>query len=276
MNRNSMWLSMRLATIILVVAGQFASAALSNSGDGGTSEASAQYRTWQMPGTSLASPGGFGAQWGQVFVGGGYQNTTRGTSTSDGAVGAGFGLGNATKYVGLQVSASVFDVSKFKDGSVDFKLHRVLPRGFGVAVGTEGLLSFGTTNSFGGKTANGVDPRDRSYYGAVSKIFYMRAENKWFSALTLTGGVGNGRFRSVADRNADVSGVNVFGSAAVRVRQPIALIGDWSGQSLNVGASITPIRTFPLFINPVLADVAGISGQSARFTLGVGMAFSFI
>lgn len=273
MNRNLVWLSMRLATVILVVAGHIATAALSD--EGGTSEVTAPYRTWQMPGTSLASPGGFGAQWGQVFVGGGYQSASRGTTVSDGAIGAGFGLGNAQKYVGLQVSASIFDVSKFKDGSVDFKLHRVLPAGFGVALGTEGILSFGTANTFNGKTTNGIDPRDRSYYGSVSKIFFMREENKWFSALTLTGGIGNGRFRSVDNRNADVSGVNFFGSAAIRVRQPIALIGDWSGQSLNVGASITPIRTFPLFINPVLADVAGISGQSARFTLGVGMAFTF-
>ena len=189
------------------------------------------------------------------------------------------GLGNAAKLVGLDVSLAVFDISKFKDGAVSVKLHRQLPKGFGIAIGREGALTFGTaqTVTVGGNTmtSNGVDPRDPAFYAAVSKIFFMRDETQWFSALTLTAGAGNGRFRSVSDRDAD-TGIGFFGTAAVRVKQPLALIADWSGQSLNLGASITPIRSLGFFINPTLADVAGISGQSARFVLGVGLALSFI
>lgn len=274
-NSNTFWLGLgnRLITIMLVV---FSGMAVGSAWRKPNSETTEPYRTWVMPGTSLASPAGFGASWGQMYVGGGYNSRARFTTTSDASMGIGFGLGNGQKYVGLDVSLAIFDISKFKDGGVNMKLHRALPNGFGVAVGAESILSFGTATTFGSSTSNGVDPRDKSFYGSVSKIFFLKDETQWFSALTLTAGVGNGRFRSEANRNADVSGVNIFGSAAIRVKQPVAFIADWTGQDLNLGLSITPIRTFPLFINPVLADVTKTAGDGARFTLGAGMAFTFI
>lgn len=272
-NRHSVWsgLATRLVTIALTLVATVGSAAWKRTPANETTE---PYRTWQMPGTNIASPSGYGANWGNFYFGGAYQ-ASAGTSTSTGSLGLGFGLGNSQRIVGLDVSMSLLDISSFKNGIMNAKLHRALPAGFGVAVGAESFLGFGDTIVNPAKpteTGTGIDPRAKSFYGSVSKIFFMREETQWFSALTLTGGVGNGRFRSSTDYASDVSGVNVFGSAAIRVKQPVALIVDWGGSSLSVGASITPIRTLGLFINPSLTNV----NNTARFVLGAGLAMSFI
>jgi hypothetical protein len=38
---------------------------------------------------------------------------------------------------------------------------------------------------------------------------------------------------------------------------------------------LAPFGDFPLVITPAFRDISGISGQSARFVLGVGTAFKF-
>ncbi len=63
------------------------------------------------PGSSSGSPTAFGADFGSVFTGASFQERTRFTSSSDGAVSAGFGLGNATKAVGLEIAVSVLDLT---------------------------------------------------------------------------------------------------------------------------------------------------------------------
>lgn len=219
-----------------------------------------QYRQWTMPGISTASPAAFGANWGQFFFGGGYQNRTRGTQVSDGSVSAGLGFGDSQKYVGLEAIVSLLDLSGFNRGSVNLKLHRNLPSGFAVGVGREGTLVWGL-------------PTDSaSWFGAVSKIFFLSDETKWFSALTFTIGAGNGRFNV----NNNINQIGFFGTAAVRVKEPVAIILDWTGQNLNAGLSITPIRTVGLFINPALVDLTSTTGNGVRFVLSGGLAMSFL
>jgi hypothetical protein len=238
------------------------------------SERTQPYVSWTFPGITVSSPSGYGAQWGQVFVGGGYQSKTRGTTSSDGSIGIGLGLGDPAEYVGLEASVSVYDVSDFNNGGLNLKLHRQLPYMLSVAVGSEALASWGTNSGI------------RSFFGSVSKIFFLNPDpSEWFSALTLTAGVGNGRFLSTTNlanslltgaRDGKGTGVNVFGSASIRIKEPVAFIADWTGQDLNLGLSITPIRTLGLFINPSIADVTKTAGNSIRFLIGAGVAYSFI
>lgn len=227
------------------------------------------YVPWTFPGTAVSSPSGYGAQWGQFFAGGGYQNKARGTNAADGSIGAGLGVGNASKYVGLEASVSIYDVSQFKNGGLNLKLHRQLPSYFSIAIGSEALATWGTSSGL------------RSYYGSISKVLLLKQDpSQWFSALTLTAGVGNGRFLPVtnlaATRDGKGTGANVFGSAAIRVKEPVAIIADWTGQDLNLGLSITPIRTLGLFLNPAIADVTKTAGNQIRFIFGAGLAYSFI
>lgn len=223
------------------------------------------------PGSSSGSPTAFGASFGQVFAGASYQQRTRFTETSDGAISGGFGLGDARKYAGLEVAISVLDLSSrnnddkaFDRGSFSFKLHRALPNNWAVAVGYENAIVWGFTDA------------GSSVYGVVSKIVpFKNSPAEPFSSLTISAGIGNGRFRTEDDFNRDKDTVNFFGSAGLRVIEQASVIADWTGQDLTLGASIVPFRNLPIVITPAVADITGSAGDGARFILGVGFSRSF-
>lgn len=221
------------------------------------------FQTWQMPGISASSPTGYGAQWGQIFAGGGVVNRNRGGQTSDGGIGFGTGFGNPSKNVGIEMSIGITDVSGFDRGGLSLKAHRNLGKGWGLSIGRENTAIWGAGNDATG-----------SNYLSVSRIFFLKAENKWFSALTLTGGLGDGRFRTTSQIATD-SGINVFGGAAIRIQQPVSFIAEWAGQDMNLGLSLTPFRKIPFFLNPTLLDVTGNAGDGTRFSFSGGMAYAF-
>jgi len=242
----------------------------------GRSAASAKYYTlgdtkkpyipWTFPGINISSPTGYGANWGAVFIGGGYQNRARFTDTGDGALGAGLGLGDSKEYVGVQVDVSILSLNNADRGGLTLKLHRMLPYNFGIAFGVENVASWG-----------GTSDAPRSYYGSISRVFLLSPDpEEVFSALTLTAGVGSGRFQSESNVLLGRDSVGVFGSAALRVAEPLSFIADWTGQDLNLGLSITPLREWGLFINPSIADVTGNAGNGVRYLIGVGFAYIFV
>lgn len=140
----------------------------------------------------------------------------------------------------------------------------MLPEGFGVAVGVENAVRWGTTDA------------GRSVYGVISKVFPLQENTeKLLSRLTLSVGLGSGRFRSEDDLSNDSETVNIFGSAGLQIARPVSFITDWTGQDLNLGLSITPFRNIPIFITPAVADVANTAGDGPRFILGVGFGFNF-
>lgn len=229
--------------------------------------------TVPAPGSSALSPTAFGASFGQAFVGAAFQARTRFTNSSDGTIAAGFGLGDARKAAGLQVSVTVLnlfnnreggDDSAFNRGSISFKLHRLISNDLAVAVGVENALVWGYTDA------------GTSGYGVASKIFRLKQNPaEPFSSVTLSLGLGGGRFRSEDDFQNGADSINVFGSAAVRVTESVSAIADWAGQDLTLGVSIVPFREIPLVITPAFTDITGSAGDGARFFLGVGYNYSF-
>jgi len=140
----------------------------------------------------------------------------------------------------------------------------LLSNDLAIAVGVENAVTWGVTD--GGS----------SVYGVASKIFQLRQNPADpFSRLTVSLGVGGGRFRSEDDIEDGNGTVNVFGSAGLQVADRVSLIGEWTGQDLNLGVSFVPFRGLPLVITPAVADVTGNAGDGARFILGVGYAISF-
>ena len=91
----------------------------------------------------------------------------------------------------------------------------------------------------------------------------------------MSAGIGDGRFQTERAISLGKDGVNGFGSLGVRILSPVSLIAEWGGQDLTVAASIVPFVRFPLVISPGFADVTGSAGDGARFTVGVGLGFSF-
>jgi hypothetical protein len=219
------------------------------------------------PGLSIAIPTGFGADNNTGFVSATYQNRTRFSNVSDGAVGVGIGLGDARKSVGVELSytAASFGGSRdFGGGGFNAKIHRQIADDLAVAAGWNGFVNVGGRNDF-----------ENSVYGTVTKIFRTRDEiNSPFSRVAVTAGIGNGQFRSENAVAKGSGGVNVFGNVAVRVAQPVSLIAEWSGQDLGVGVSFVPFKNIPLVITPAVRDITG-AGDGPRFVLGTGFAFKF-
>ena len=221
------------------------------------------YRT--SPSITIINPSAYGASWGSAGVGFGLQERARFTDDSDGVIGLGFGLGNPRKNIGAQVGISLVDVSApFRDGAINVKLHRRLPQDFSVAVGVQGIATWGDTD--GGS----------SVYGAGSKRFKLRKDRtKPLSEIYTTLGVGGGQFRSESNINDGNQNVGVFGSVAVKVIQPVGFVAEWSGQDLTIGIPLVPFRNLPLVIVPAVTDITGSAGDGARFIFGSGYSFSF-
>lgn len=217
------------------------------------------------PNISIITPSGYGADWGNIGVGFGFQSRTRFTDSSDGVVGLGFGLGDAQKLVGLQVGIALTDLSDpFNDGSISFKIHRRLPYDFSIAAGLQGGVTFGVTD--GGS----------SLYSVLTKRFSLRQDiRKPFSEIYTSIGLGGGQFRSESDINEGNQTVGVFGSVAVRVLEPVSVITEWTGQDMTIGVSIVPFKNLPFVIVPAVTDITGSAGDGARFIFGAGYSFSF-
>ena len=228
-------------------------------------EISPSYRP--VPAMGANSPTAFGAQWGDLFVGAGFAPKARLVEDHDGSFGVGFGIGNAWTLAGLEVSAISF--STFRSGwgnrlGVDLKLHRILPGSFAVAVGWESALLRGVTDGL------------RSKFFVVSRWFQLREDDTApFSAMTLSVGVGNGRFQSVEDLQAVRNRIGYFGSAAVRVLQPLSVIADWTGPDLVLATSLAPFDRHAVTGTIGLADVAGNLGDGARLVFSGGYSYRF-
>ena len=217
------------------------------------------------PGVSIGTPTAFGANWGRLYAGFGYQERTRYTKKADGTLALGFGLGNSRENVGLEVSLVVTDLidETLADGGVSFKVHRLLPNNFAVAAGVEYALSWGDIDT------------TTSPYGVVTKIFRFKENSADpLSQLTVSLGVGGGRYRSEDNVINDNNTIGVFSSVGLRVAEQISLIADWTGQDLFLGASIVPFKDLPVVITPAFADVTNNAGDGARFILGIGYGYS--
>jgi hypothetical protein len=219
-------------------------------------------------GSGIGTPTAFGADRNTLFGGFSFQERTRFSDDSDGGISLGVGVGDARQLVGVEVVVSIYDLldDTFEDGGVSFKVHRTFPGDLAVAVGVENFDTWGEP-----------DPGYSSVYGVVSKVFPLGQPNTagFVPSVTTTVGLGGGRFRSEDDIEDGDESVNVFGSVGVRVVEPITLKAEWTGQDLNLGASIYPIQGVPLVITPAAADVTNNAGDGTRFILGVGYGIQF-
>lgn len=222
---------------------------------------------WVAPGITIGVPSGFGADFGDAFAALGFQASTRYGSHDGGAV-VGFGVGDAQRLVGLEVAFSSFgSIRSCCRGGVSPKLHRVLGGNTSVAVGYENVLTYGHMRGEEEATDAG-----RSIYGSVTSILPVREDPTGFlGSVALTVGVGNGRFRRESDILAGRERWNPFASGGVRLADQASVITSWTGQDLAAGFSIVPIRGYPLFVTPSVADLT----TEPRFIIGVGYGLDY-
>ena len=226
--------------------------------------------TTMFPGITISSPPAIGAERGTVYLAVGYQEHTRFNDNDDGAVTFGVGLWDAHEYVGIELNATSY--STWRSGLFDrmgfgAHVHRYLTDNTAIGVGGENLVMINGDES----------DTDLGVYGVVTQFFPLKSDpSEPFSLITATLGIGNGRFRSEEDVFEDNNTIGVFGAVSVHVVRPLALIADWYGQDLGVGASIAPFTRFPLVITPAIMDLTGNAGDGARFAIAVGIGYRLV
>ncbi len=231
------------------------------------------------PAISFVTPIGFGGYFGNVGLGVSYQSSTALGNKDDANFGATVSLGNPSQFVGVDLTLAVNSISNSLDrgkggtlgsDTLSLQVSRLVADDLSIGVGAENLIAF--------------NPSERnistslSYYFVGTKIFPLnRDATKPFSTLYTSIGVGNGRFLPAGRVTVQgESGVNVFGSAAVKVIDGINGIVEWSGQDVDLAVSLVPFRNIPLAITPAVVDLIGTNqNRGARFNISLGYSLKF-
>lgn len=214
------------------------------------------------PALAHGVPTAYGADWGDVFWGGGFQRYLgpRIPERNDGAVFVGVGLGHARKLVGIELTYAAYDLmdGTLGDGSFSLKLHRRLYEDWAIAVGVEDLMRYGEWIS-------------KSAYVVVSNRFTLFGAPRIGASI----GIGDGRFNSMDNLLDRKNEASVFGSLGLLLTQKTGLVATWYGQDLSLGMSFTIPWPRPITITPMVIGVTGQTPQGARFAIGVGGAHTF-
>ncbi len=225
-------------------------------------------------GKSISTPTGWGAAFNTVFAGGGYQNPVPFDDVDDAVMAAGFGILDPVKWVGLEASFTVIDVSEFGEFTMGAKLHRYLGKGTAIAFGAEHLVENLEADD---GTSLDLDP---TFYGVISHTFQgMDGNAPGTGRVHMSLGVGNGRFAEKPLRaqaaGLGEDGTYVFGNVAVEAFRNLNLIGEWDGLGLNAGVSYTlPLPGISAGITLGVADITEQSSDQPRFVAGGGFGFS--
>lgn len=221
------------------------------------------------PASSAGTPTAYGASWRQAYVGvGGYLPFDGGRV--DGSASVGFGLGDPVKSIGAEVNVNItsiggqnFDFGQ--SGGIGIKLHKYFSDGTAVAFGWSNLVKWGEVN-------NAKD----TFYGVVTKSFYLQPNSTNNRLpLTVSLGVGTGSFRSKGAIEADENSVNFFGSLGLRVSPQVSIVSSWTGNSLNIGSSFTPLPKTPIVFNAIFTDVTDNLYKGTGLSLSAGYVFQF-
>jgi len=225
-------------------------------------ESASQAATFKgVAAAGLQVPMAFGASWGGVGVGI-YGTTCDCQDDIDGSAGIAFGLGDADKYVGLEVgvgSSSLFGDQGSGDsfgevGAVGLKLHTNLPGDAAFAVGVIGTGRWGDNN-----------PNRSSVYAAAAKFFDLGPVS---SIVNI--GIGDNQFNEPGD-----TGANVFGSAALYFSPQISVFAEHTGRFTNAGASFAPFKSLGLTITLAGTNLGERYGADAEFAGTIGYGFNF-
>ncbi|MBW4603652.1 MAG: hypothetical protein KME29_29815 [Calothrix sp. FI2-JRJ7] len=222
------------------------------------------------PASSAGTPTGYGASSRQAYIGGGVRFPFDGDRDRvDGSLSFGFGEGDAIKSLGVEFNFNITSVGggNFNDfdfgdsGAIGFKLHKYFGRGTAAAFGWSNPIRWGDTVA-----------ANATVYGVVTQAFPLISNQL---PLTVSVGVGSGAFRSKGAILNRENTPNLFGSVGLQVTPEISLVSSWTGNRLNVGASVVPIRKIPLVINAIFTDVTDNLNEGSGLTIVAGSAFQF-
>ncbi|MEY3050600.1 MAG: hypothetical protein RLY31_385 [Bacteroidota bacterium] len=224
-------------------------------------------------------PAAFGTGYlGTVSLGGTLQSRSRLSGdfvNPDGNAMVSVGLGNPTRWVGLQAGLNIYGLSNERgapdnllEGSLDLHLNR--------RIADTWWLAGGALDLFGWQLAPAH--RFTSSYVALTKVINLSAsedsDHSFAKSAYLTIGTGNGRFRS--DGTYDLTRSGPFGllfATTLALSTRCHVFAEWSGYSTTAGCYLSPLRQFPLVLMAGIDDVPNkkwkfIAGAAWGFRLG--------
>lgn len=215
-------------------------------------------------------PSAFIAEWGNYYVATsmyGYDNGETGTSI-DGWLGAGVGLGNARRFVAMEIDFNLESLSDTDNGGsldVRFARHLLSTNSFALQIGAGwlGIASYGDWPKPGG-----------SVYGVLTAAMPLRPNDPTFrQTLQVNLGGGDGRFERVDAVELLSSGV--FASVGVELIPNLGLSVGWAGKGLNSSLSYVPLRGLPLYLGLSGTNLTNIdqTGRAVALTLSWGGSF---
>jgi hypothetical protein len=217
------------------------------------------------PSPNAGIPSGFGAAWGDVFIGATLSGADRERPEGDGSLSMGFGLGDAQQTVGVELAYNVLSIRNFaSNGSFDAKVHRQIYRSpttlVAAAVGLNRFAAYGSNAA----------PTASSLYGVVS-VAQLLQPNDPVNRLPIiaTVGLGGGSF---SNPNSDAG---LIAGVGLQVHPQISVNTAWSGVGLNVGASFVPVSTIPLTVNMLYGDVFNNTVAGSVAVINVAYGFNF-
>lgn len=219
------------------------------------------------PSLGGAVPTGFVGRWGDYFLSAsaGTPGDTR--PDADASFSLGFGLGDPERLLGAEV---YWGIGSFKDFNAN--------GGFGGAVGRvlvnrpelQVSVAGGVLDAYTyGTEAN---PQPINGYGALTVAFPLRPKDPTFPQMVqFTLGGGGSSFAAI-DTTFELTEAGVYAAAGLEVLPNLGVSMGWSGRSTNVNLSWVPLRTFPVFVNLVAADVFSATpfGTVGVLTVGWG------
>ncbi len=223
------------------------------------------------PGVVFGSPVGFGAGAGSYFFGLNGSTLEDGNDfvggiEADGSLVIGAGVGDPLKAVGLELALNIVSLTDdfAEDGSLALKVHRRIGKRGSLAVGTENhsRLSWGAVEDH-------VRATTSTEFISYSHYFDLDASGDP-RGLMLTVGVGDGRL-GTADDPEDFA---PFVSLGYNVTRQFSVIGDYAGESFNLGVSWVPWRQLPVSIVLGATDLAEERG-STEFAFAIGYTGQF-
>lgn len=211
-------------------------------------------------------PTGFVGGWGDYFL-----SASAGTSgnlrpDADASFNMGFALGDPERLVGVDVYLGIGSFKDFNaNGSFGASVGRLLVNNpnlqLGVAGGVIDAYSYGTE----------PNPQPLNGYGAISAVLPLRRGTSTQRLVQFTVGGGGSSFGAI-DASYELSSSGLFAAAGVELLENLGFSIGVSGRSTNVVLSWVPLRTMPIFVNLMAADVFETTpwGTIGVLTMGWG------
>ena len=199
-------------------------------------------------------PSGYVANWGDYFV-----SASAGTPGKqrdgawDGSLNLGFGLGDAYRWLAVEVDWNIGSTRNFNaNGSFSVLASRMLVNEPRLQVvlggGLEGLFAYGNESK-----------QPSAGFGVLTLATPLRTPNPYFNqVLQISAGYG-GRDFAPLDENFNGPEESFFAALGLEITSNVGLSLGWSGRGANVNLSYTPSRDLPFTVNLLAADVFNVS-----------------